>query len=268
MLTRRRLALAVIAVLVPVLWVAATAAGGPKPSGGAGLYPDLQSAVPHHFTVQNNQQHEFLRFSNLIANTGAGDLRLRPEHNAATGLTTGYQEIFDASGNMVVNQPVSEFVFHPAHNHWHLDRVALFEIRHALDNGTGGRFGAVFSNQSIKTTFCLIDVIKLEGNSNTGDRTYWDCFPDAHQGISAGWGDQYHQATEGQELEITGAKPGIYYLISTANSDGAFLETTTANNTAWTSFSVTRDSKGNAKVSEVAHSPCSGSLCGEQIPNR
>jgi hypothetical protein len=267
-LTRRRLALAVVAVFIPVLWVAATAAGGPKPSGGAGLYPDLQTAVPHHFTVQNNQQHEYLRFSNLIANTGAGDLRLRPEHDAATGLTTGYQEIFDASGNMVVNQPVSEFLFHPAHNHWHLDRVALFEIRHANDDGTGGNWGAVFSNQSIKTTFCLIDVIKLEGNSPTGDRTYWDCFPDAHQGISAGWGDQYHQATEGQELEITGARPGVYYLVSVANSEGTFLETTTANNTAWTSFRVTRDSKGNAKVSEVGHSPCSGSLCGEQLPNR
>jgi hypothetical protein len=265
MLTRGRLAIAVAAVFVPVLWLAASASGGRT---GAGLYPDLQTAVPHHFTVQNNQQHEFLRFSNLIANTGAGDLRLRPEHDAATGITTGFQEIFDAAGNLVVDQPVSEFVFHPAHNHWHITSVALFEIRHAADDGTGGRLGAVFSNQSIKTTFCLIDVIKLEGNSNTGDRTYWDCFPDAHQGISAGWGDQYHQATEGQELEVTGAKPGIYYLVSTANPDGNFLESSTTNNAAWTSFRLSRDSKGNAKITEISHSPCSGTLCGEDIPNR
>jgi hypothetical protein len=265
MLTRGRLAIVVAAIFVPVLWLAASASGGRT---GAGLYPDLQTANPHHFTVQNNQQHEYLRFSNLIANTGQGDLRLRPEHNATTGLTTGFQEIFDADGNMVVDQPVSEFVFHPAHNHWHLDQVALFEIRLAKDDGRGGNYGDVFSNQSIKTTFCLIDVIKLDGNSNTGDRTYWDCFPDAHQGISAGWGDQYHQATEGQELEITGAKPGVYYLVSTANAEGTFLETTTANNTAWTSFRVTRDSKGNAKVSEVASSACTGALCGDQIPNR
>lgn len=268
MLTRGRLALVIALISLPVLWIASTAAGGPKPSGGGGLYPDLQSAVPHHFTVQNNQQREYLRFSNLIANTGAGDLRLRPQHNPSTGLTTGYQEILDANRNVVSEQPVSEFVFHPAHNHWHLDQVALFEIRLPLDDGTGGRYGAVFENQSIKTTFCLIDVIKLEGNSNTGDRNYWDCFPNAHQGISAGWGDQYHHATEGQELEITGAKPGIYYLVSTSNAEGTYLETTTANNTAWTSFRLTRDSKGNAKVSELAHSPCSGALCGEQLPNR
>jgi hypothetical protein len=262
------LALAVAAAFVPVLGLATAASGG-KPSGSAaGLYPDLQTAVPHHFTVQNNQQHEWLRFSNLIANTGQGDLRLRPEHDATTGITTGFQEIFDAAGNLVVDRPVSTFVFHPGHNHWHIDRVALFEIRFADDDGTDGDIGAVFNNQSIKTTFCLIDYIKLEGNSNTGDRTYWDCFPDAHQGISAGWGDQYHQSTEGQELEVTGAKPGVYYLVSTANPDGNFLETTTANNTAWTSFRLTRDSKGNAKIAEISHSPCSGTLCGEDIPNR
>jgi hypothetical protein len=262
-----RYAVPVGAVLPLVLLMTGTGIAG-KGTQSPGLYPDLRAAVPHHFTVQNTQQHEYLRFSNLIGNTGAGALRIRPEHNTATGITTGFQEIFDSAGNMVVDQPVSEFVFHPAHNHWHITAVARFEIRTALDDGRYGRWGDVFGGQSIKTTFCLIDVIRLEGNSNTPNRTYWDCFPDAHQGISAGWGDQYHQATEGQELEVTGAPPGVYYLISTSNPDGAFLETTLDNNTAWTSFRLTRDSKGNAKITEVAHSDCSGTLCGEGIPNR
>jgi hypothetical protein len=266
--TRIRLALVIAAVSVPVLLVASGASGGKPATGGAGLYPDLQTAAPHHFTVQNTQQGEYLRFSNLIANLGAGDLRLRPEHNTTTNITTGYQEIFDASGNLVVNTPVSEFVFHPQHNHWHLDQVALFEIHTADDDGRGGDIGPVFSGESQKTTFCLIDVIQIDTNSPTGDRTYWDCFPDAHQGISAGWGDQYHHATPGQELEITDAQPGVYYLVSTANEEQAFLESDYTNNTAWTSFKVTRDSKGNAKVAEVAKSPCSGDMCGIQLPNR
>jgi hypothetical protein len=268
MLTRGRLALVVAAVFVPVLWLAATATGGKTPANPPGLLPDLQTAVPHHFTVQNQQQRETLRFSNLIANTGQGDLRLRPQHDLSTNTTVGFQELLDAAGNVVSSQPVSEFVFHPAHNHWHITGVALFEIRLAQDNGTGGRFGAVFSNQSIKTTFCLIDWIQLEGNSPTGDRTYFECFPDAVQGISAGWGDQYHHSLEGQELEVTGAKPGIYYLVSTANPEGNFIETTTTNNTAWTSFRLSRDSNGNAKISEISHSPCSGTLCGEDLQNR
>ena len=177
MLTRGRLAIAVAAIFVPVLWLAATATGGKAPTGGTPLYPDLRSAVPHHFTVQNNQQEEWLRFSNLIANTGQGGLRLRPEHDLQTNVTTGFQEVSDANGNIVVDQAVSEFVFHPQHNHWHMQAVATFEIRTALDDGTRGRMGPVWANQSQKTSFCLIDVIKLEGNSNTTDRTYWDCFP-------------------------------------------------------------------------------------------
>jgi hypothetical protein len=252
-----------------VCFVLAIAAPAAAHSGGGmpGLFPDLRAAVPGQFTVQNDHQHEYLRFSNLIANTGQGGLRLRPEHDPVSGITTGYQEVFDVFGTMVVDEPVSEFVFHPAHNHWHITAVALFEIRAARDNGMGGSYGSVVGGQTVKTTFCLIDVVRLEGNSNTPNRTYWDCFPDQHQGISAGWGDQYHQATEGQELELTGQRPGIYYLVTTSNPDGNFLETDYSNNTAWASFRLKRDSKGNPKVEPVGHSPCAGTLCGAG-PNR
>ena len=263
-----RFAVPVGAVLPLILLMSGTGLAGPSLVEG-GLYPDLRAANPHHFTVQNSQQHEFLRFSNMVANTGQGDLILRPEHDTVNNITTGFQEIEDASGAVIDDQAVSEFVFHPAHNHWHLTSVALFEIRKALDDGKGGKWGDVFGGQTIKTTFCLIDVIKLDGNTNSPQRRFWDCFPDERQGISAGWGDQYHHATEGQELEITGApKDKIYYLVSTSNPDGAFLETDTSNNTAWTSFKLTRDSKGNAKITEVASAPCTETLCGVQVPNR
>ena len=49
---------------------------------------------------------------------------------------------------------------------------------------------------SMKTTFCLIDWIKLEGNSKNNARMYTDCKPDAPQGLSPGWLDQYHHALE------------------------------------------------------------------------
>ena len=127
MLTRGRLALVIAAISIPVLVITASATGGKAPSGGTALLPDLQTAVPHHFTVQNQQQRETLRFSNLIGNAGAGDLRLHPESNITTGVTTGWQDLLDANGNVVSSQPVSEFVFHPAHNHWHITGVALFE---------------------------------------------------------------------------------------------------------------------------------------------
>ena len=257
-----------VPVLALVMWLGLAASASAHPGSGLpGLFPDLRAAVPGQFTVQNDHQREYLRFSNLIGNTGEGALRLRPEHDPVTNVTTGYQEVFDMLGGTVLDEPVSEFVFHPAHNHWHITAVALFEIRAALDQGTTGRYGAVVGGQTIKTTFCLIDVVRLEGNSNTPNRTFWDCFPDQHQGISAGWGDQYHQATEGQELELTGQPPGLYYLVTTSNPDGAFYESNYTNNTAWASFRLRRDSNGNAKVDPVGHSACAGTLCGAG-PNR
>ena len=57
-------------------------------------------------------------------------------------------------------------------------------------------------------------------------------------------------------------------MVTRANPDGTFLETSLADNTAWTSFRLTRDSNGNAKIAEISHSACSGGLCGEQIQNR
>ena len=74
----RKLVAGVVLVGAAVLAVAGTSAAGKPSSGGAGLYPNLASLVPHHFTVQNDHQREFLRFSNGVANIGAGDLRLRP----------------------------------------------------------------------------------------------------------------------------------------------------------------------------------------------
>jgi len=46
-----------------------------------------------------------------------------------------------------------------------------------------------------------------------------------YQGISVGWVDQYHQATDGQQVDLTGVPNGNdYYLVSTSNADGVFLE--------------------------------------------
>jgi hypothetical protein len=58
-----------------------------------------------------------------------------------------------------------------------------------------------------------------------------------------------------------------YYLVSTSNPDGKFVETTTSNNMAWVKFSLS-GSSGNRKVTVLAHSPCDPGLCGEATANR
>lgn len=228
---------------------------------GSGLLPDLQTVVPLHLNLVNEHQRELLRFSNGIANTGQGPLQLRPETSGPT--TLGIQQILDASGNVVQESLASVYEFHEAHNHWHLGSVARFEIR------TASPSGKIFGGNSIKTTFCLIDWYQLErGNNGVSGATYFDCVAGL-QGISPGWVDQYHQATDGQSLDLTGAPEGLYYLVSIANPDGNYAESNSKNNTAWVGFRLSRDSKGNAKIKVVSHSPCATpGLCGENAPNR
>jgi hypothetical protein len=61
--------LALFAVLIP----AALSGAAPKPApSDPGLLPDIRTVVPRHLGIQNQQQHDYLRFSNGIANTGAG----------------------------------------------------------------------------------------------------------------------------------------------------------------------------------------------------
>ena len=118
-------------------------------------------------------------------------------------------------------------------------------------------------------TFCLIDWYALEGNSPTSEREFWDC-ANSYQGISVGWVDQYHQSVEGQQLDLTGVPNGSdYYLVSTANYAGTFLEKDTTNNRAWVKFRLYQDSNGNRKIEVLDHSQCeSPGLCGEGAPNR
>ena len=243
----------------------------------AGRLPDIRTVVPQQLNLVNEHKREILRVSNLIANTGAGPWRLRPEFplTATDTRQKAIQQVLDSensSGAVVCEEQVSDFVYHPTHRHWHTDGIALFEVR------AGSPTGEVFVNDrgsrnSIKTTFCLIDWVKLLGSSTSGKgttRTYFDCFGPFH-GVSVGWTDQYHHATDGQDLDITGVEHGKeYFLVSVTNADGVFFETDKTNNTAWQGFRVSRDSKGNPKITLTTHSACEPGtgLCGEQTANR
>lgn len=273
----------VLGFVVPVvaaLAIGVTVAAAGKPTAGTALYPDLRTVVPTHLNLVNQQQNEYLRFSNGIANTGAGPWALRPDPPPAdaTTVVSAVQEFRDSGAyykcgeqpkqvtacyNVVSEKVAGTFEFHPAHNHWHIGDVALFEVR------KGSPTGPIVGGNSIKTTFCLIDWYKLDDNSPTAERVFFDCYT-SFQGISSGWVDQYHQSTEGQQVDLTGVpNADDYYLVSTANYAGTFTETDTTNNTAWVRFSLTSDSNGNRKVTVTDHSPCdSPGLCGERSTNR
>ena len=278
---RRFISVSTILTLLLLVPVAASAA----PRSSAGLLPDLRTVVPTHLQLVNAQQQEILRFSNGIANTGPGPWALRPEPSLDVAReqnlskVAAVQEFRDANAyyqcgtqpknvsdcyNVISERVAGQFEFHVEHNHWHIGDVALFEVR------KGSPTGPVVGGNSIKTTFCLIDWYKLNENSPTTERVFFDCYA-SFQGISSGWVDQYHQSTPGQQLDLTG-QPNAddYYLVSTANYAGVFTETDTTNNTAWVKFRLSTDSQGNRKIEVTATSPCEAGtgLCGEHSTNR
>jgi len=243
-----------------------------KPTNN-GLEPDLQAIVPTHLTIQNKQQQDILRFTNGIANTGSGDLSIAPTFPVNPDddvLAT--QLILDAEGNTVDEIDVGTFAFHAGHNHWHIADVVEYSVHLVTPTGLQ-QVGS-----SDKVTFCIEDVFKMGDNTNTAERVYWDCTVSL-QGVQAGWADQYHQSTDGNQVDMTGAEPGTYRLIHHVNPDGVLTESDESNNIAWTEFELTRhttgNSQGNAKI-EVTATSCDDlpesifkpSLCGETTLNR
>jgi len=279
----RRLALVVAPVILVVLLgavgvavaVNSPSAARPNPA----YFPDLRTVVPLHLNLVNQGQNEYLRFSNGIANTGPGPWALRAEHDLTSPelTTTAYQEIRTSNApyrcgtqpkqvtecyEVQAERAASVFEYHPTHNHWHTADAALFEIRQ------GGPGGSIVSSQSTKVGFCLIEIYRLEANSPTSERTFWDCHG-THQGIGSGWVDQYHQATDGQQVDLTGVDDGTdYYLVSKADPTNAFLETNDSNNSAWVRFTLSGKKAGNRKVTVTGNSECdSPGLCGVGAPN-
>jgi hypothetical protein len=266
--------------LLAIVGVAAAGRGGGTTTDLSAHYPDMRTVVPTHLQLVNEHQLETLRFSNGIANTGAGPWALRPEPALSDALTTvtAVQEIRDSNAYYKCGEQPKQvtdcytilddfstgaFEYHPAHNHWHIGDVALFEVR------KGSPTGPVVGGNSIKTTFCLIDWYQLDANSPSAERTFFDCYR-SHQGIKSGWVDQYHQSTSGQQLDLTGVPiADDYFLVSTSNYARVFTESDYTNNTAWVKFRLFQDSKGNRKVEVTGHSPCdSPGLCGERSTNR
>lgn len=230
-----------------------------------GLCPDITEEVPRHLNIQRAQKEEWLRFTSTHWNEGPGPLQIRGGGQTGpcvieeggisyeTVCTYSTQEILDPQGQVVYTQPAGVALFHPTHSHWHQDQVADFVLR-------AGSLDGPIAGQATKITYCLIDFDAMTGLGPDG--TYFDC-DSALQGISPGFGDEYHHATHGQEIEITHVPAGVYYLTHEADPSNKWLETSDANNFSWVKFTLSRDAQsGNGKLDILEESPCTGLACG------
>jgi Lysyl oxidase len=272
--TRRVVVLAGLALAGGAALAAAPGSDAAKaPPAPAPVYPNVVEEIPSHLGIQNDHQREWLRFSTTHINLGPGNLQIRGGGQIAPctldgvaydQCTVATQEVLDANGNVALTHPAGVSFFHPEHNHWHQSGVAEFKLMRG--NPVTGTQMAV----GVKITFCFVDV-EFTGLTGTEKkqlpRTYWECNGDL-QGLAAGWGDEYHQSTPLQELEVTNFPQGDYYLTHEADPDNHWLEGPTAtspgemDNFTWVKFHLERVTGANPSVTILGHSPCDGVQCG------
>src|SRR5436190_9041682 len=227
------------------LCLATASFGGPA---GAPHYPDLMTLPPFNIAIEYNPGtgKKLLRFSNGIVNLGEGPLELNPVNNPVTGTTDAYQRLYSHDTNgvwaPVATNYVGQFVFHPAHNHWHFENFAGYELHDVAANGAVGR--NVFASAS-KVSFCLVDDLLFDPVlQHKGSQTYTNCSRYTPQGISPGWVDVYLWSLPDQDLDISGLPDGDYWLVSTADPAGLINEgggATEQNNTAATKVRIASD---------------------------
>ncbi len=252
------LTLAVLLYATPISAQETPECGEPLPS--IAHLPDLMNITPIHVHVQEAHKQHRLLFTVGLANVGDGPMELVPATSFTDPnvLVSANQNLYDGTTNDV-GVPVcrhslaNAFEFHPTHNHWHLIGINGFDVRKALDNGSGGQWDTEQAIGSVKEGFCLLDYVKMADDQladfglTLPSREYWDCI--GTHGISRGWIDYYHHATHGQYVDITGAPEGVYYLVVTANPDKIFIERDYENNRSWISFRLQYNGKNNAITS-------------------
>jgi hypothetical protein len=219
------------------------------------------------------EPHRCLRFTNDIANVGAGPLELQFRLDPlASGLCIVEQVIHRTDGSSRVKPIVDGCELHANHGHFHFNGFAKYEL-FAFDPSQPAYRSCQPVAVGRKVGFCVTDV-DPESVSTRYDaatvqpiqpRTYR--FPNCNlpsrldanglenvMGVSQGWGDVYTWDLPDQFIEITGLAPGKYDVVSTANpTDSLDLEPSNREGHQW--VCVTADAV-TAIPSNDATSPC------------
>jgi len=215
----RRGATRVIALAVALV----TFAGGASASAAVGdpLLPNLKATPAADIAFGTGAE---LRFTTLSWNAGSGALELVSGEPTSGDRQRVYQRLY-LQGGGTEERVAGEFVWHPAHAHFHFEGYALYTLEGAP--GTGVK------RTSQKTTFCVMDTDRVDGSlpGSPGSAGYGGCNAQV-QGMSVGWGDTYGAYLSGQSIDMTGMPDGDYRLTIEIDPQGRLSQSTRADDTA------------------------------------
>lgn len=192
------------------------------------LLPDLTTSPPEelYITVENGNRK--LRFSTTLKNTGKGPLHLTHVPNAEQQQTRASQTIQQKEGEPIQRE-VGKFVFHPDHDHWHIENMTEFQL---WDYDTIGKPAQMLAHTG-KMSFCTWDMGRLSeaGEQSPTEQQYPRCTDALQpQGLSVGWFDTYGAELPGQEINIADVPDGRYAIVAIANPERQILESDYDNN--------------------------------------
>jgi hypothetical protein len=199
------------------------------------LYPDIKTLPPKDlrfgYAVIDGTTHTVLRFSNTSWNAGQGRLEMRGE-TVSDSRTKVYQRIYDNAGGFT-EVYIGDFIFHPSHNHWHFENYADYELwtRTEYDKWiASGRVNGQAQKRGTKTTFCIMDNIKIQSLPGSPSSAVYTQCGQTLQGMSIGWGDIYDYSLPDQWIDLGSSTlpDGKYVLRSVTDPKNLIFES--ANN--------------------------------------
>ena len=199
--------------------------------------PDLAMGRPADLRLVSAAGKRKLRFTTFILNLGAGPFETRAYRKSLRAKTMPIrQRIYDAAGGhrTISTTAIAKYAG-DGHDHWHVQRVAGYELYADTGAGPALRRGA-------KVGFCFFDtrIYRSSLPRSPAARRYLErgCgTKKTHSikiGLSVGWADVYPWNFAWQWVNVTGLPAGTYLLKLSADPDLHFLETREANNCNWT----------------------------------
>ena len=188
---------------------------------GSERLPDLRQEPPAGFLIHRQRGRVVLAFRSAVGNVGRGALIVNGTRTRGQRLMTVTQELTREDGTRVQVPIRARMTYTPTgHNHWHLQRFDLFELRDPVS----GRLVA----RSAKVGFCLgsrYPVSPAVPDAPGVPRINHNCgrhlpgLMRMREGIEVGFADDYVALVEGQYIDITTVRPGRYVVVHRADPD-------------------------------------------------
>ena len=225
MFTRISIRTAAAGLIIAVAFIVLVIASGTaRAQQVVELLPNIQARPAFEVSTRLHPvfRNPELRFSVTTVNVGDGPLEF-VGGETGRGKQNIYQRIHLSDGTSY-DRRVGAYVWHPEHNHIHVENYAEYTLQALNAPGNSKRTGQ-------KTSFCVMDTDRIDTTIGSNQPYYTTC-ENTVQGMSVGWGDTYHSLLAGQEIDLTGLPDGDYTLSVKVDPLGRMTEITTADNTS------------------------------------